>query len=66
MHDEIGPELQRPAQIGRREGGIDRQRQPRAVRHLGDGGNIEHLQTRIAERLGEQQPRLGLDGAGET
>ena len=65
MHDDVGAVLDRPDQAGRGEGRIDHQRQ---AGNVGDGGNrrdVEHLEAGIAQRLGEDQPRLGPDRRGE-
>ena len=58
----IGAMVEGLEQIRRGEGGIDQQRQAGIVRDLRDGGNVEHLQPRIAHRLAKQQPRAGADG----
>src|SRR5665213_2998536 len=65
MHHQIGAVFHRPQEIGRGEGGVDQQRQARVVCHLGYSRNVEHFEARIAQHLGEDQPRLGPNGAAE-
>ncbi len=65
MHDDVAAMLDRPAEIGRGEGGIDQQRQARAMRHRRHRRDVEHLEAGIAEDLGEDEPRLGPDRRGE-
>src|SRR5690606_32351820 len=63
-HD-VGAELERPAQVRRGEGRIHHQRQ---VGIVGGGrycGDVEHLEPRVAEDLGEHQLRVRPNGGGE-
>ena len=66
MHDDVGAVLERPAQIGRGEGGIEHQRQLVLVRDVGHRLDVEHLEPGIAERLGEHQARLVGDGLARS
>src|SRR5262249_49534669 len=50
--------LDRRAQRGRGEGGTDRQRQAMPMRDRRDSLDVQHLESGIAERLGEDQARL--------
>jgi hypothetical protein len=61
VKDQVGAEIERPQQVGRREGGIDQQRQPAGVGDGRDLRNVEHVEARIAQRLAEQQARLGAN-----
>ena len=61
VHDEIGAVLEGTHQPRRRERRIDEQRQAVAVRNVGHARDVEHLEPRIAECLGEQKPRLRPD-----
>ncbi len=56
--DEIRAMIEGLQQIRRREGRIHEQRQFRLVRDGGDRGNVEDLQSRVAECLAEEQPRV--------
>src|SRR5258708_32305262 len=56
--DEIRAMIEGLQQIRRREGRIDEQRQFRLVRDGGDRRNVEDLQSRVAERLADEQPRV--------
>ena len=56
MHHEVGTEVERSLQIRRRERAIDQQRQPCLVGDLRHRRDIEHIEARVTERLGEQQP----------
>jgi hypothetical protein len=66
VNDNVGSVLDRPAQVGRSEGGIDRQRQAMPVCDFGDRCNVEHLKTWIAERLGKDEARFLGDGLLEV
>ena len=61
VQDEVGAVLKRPAQIRRREGVIHEERQAVIVRHFGHLRQIQHLEPRIADGLGEHQSGLGAD-----
>ena len=65
MQDQIGAALERAAEVGRREGVVDQERQAMVVRDRGDPRDVEHLEAGIADRLAEQKPRLGPDRRGE-
>ena len=58
MDHEVGAELERPLQVGREEGVVDRHRDAAPVRELGDGGDVGDLHQRVGGRLEEDQPRL--------
>jgi hypothetical protein len=36
------------------------------VRHLRDGGNVQHIQARVAHRLAKQQLGVGADGGSPS
>ena len=59
--DQVGAVLEGTHQPRRREGRIDEQRQVLLVGERGDRGDVEDVEARVAERLAEQQPRLGPD-----
>ena len=61
IHHDVGAELDRPAEIGRREGVVDQQRDLRVVRDLRDLGNIQHFEAGIADGLADHQPGIGPD-----
>jgi hypothetical protein len=61
VEHEVGPVLERPHEVGRGERRVDQQRQPVVVRNRGDARNVEHVESRIAERLAEQETRLGAN-----
>ena len=55
---EVGAELDRLLQIGRREGVVHGQQGPGLVGQLGDGGDVEDLQERIGRRLDPDEFRV--------
>ena len=61
MHDEVGAELDRPAEIGRGKSVVDQQRDLCVMRDLRDGRNIQHFEAGIADGLADHQPRVRLD-----
>ena len=63
--DRLAARLERPAERRRSEGRIDHQRQAMAVRDVRDGGQVGHLEARIAECLGEDEARLRPDRAAQ-
>src|SRR5258708_3514971 len=58
----VGDKLDRPAEIGRREGVVDQERNPSVVRDLRDAWNIQHFEAGIADGLADDQARIGLNG----
>ncbi len=66
MHHDVGAELDRPAEIGRCEGVVDQQRNAGGMGDVGDLRDVEHLETGIADGLGDDQPGLGPDGGAEA
>jgi hypothetical protein len=62
VQDEIGAVLERPAQVWRREGVVDQQRQTMVMRDRGHLGQIQNFEPRIADSLGEHEAGLGADG----
>jgi hypothetical protein len=46
--EQVGAELERLHQVGRRERRIDEQRHARFVRDCRDCRNVEHVETRVA------------------
>ncbi len=65
VHHDVGPVLDRTDAVGRREGRVDHQREPVTVRHLGDGRDVEDLDTGVAEGFGEHEAGLVGDGVLE-
>ena len=63
---QVGPVLDRPLQIGRREGIVHRQQGAPAVGQLGDGGDVEDLQQRVGRRLDPDQLGGRAEDRGET
>jgi hypothetical protein len=61
VEEQVGAVIEGPQQPGRRERGIHHQRELLRVRDLRDGGHVQHVDTRVAERLGEEQPRVRTD-----
>ena len=51
VHDDVGAVLDRSDQCRGGERGIDHERQAVAMGNVGDGFDVHHLDTRIAERL---------------
>ena len=43
------------------EGAVHHQRQPVLMGDVGDGGDVDHVQTGIADRLAVDHPRLAVD-----
>ena len=66
IHDDIGAKLDGLAQIRRGERIVDQERQARFMGDFGGTRDIEHLQPRIADGLGDQEPRVGLDGGADA
>ena len=66
MEDEVGAVRERLHQVRRRERRIDEQRQAVLVRERRDARDVEHVEARIAERLAEQEPRLGRIAARQA
>src|SRR5690606_27296609 len=64
-HD-VGPPLQRPAQVGRGEGVVDDQRQAVLVGHPGHGLDVEDVQLGIADGFGVDALSPLVDGPAEV
>ena len=62
VHDEIGAERERPHEEGRREGGVDDERQAAGARERAERAQIRHAQERVRERLDEQDLRVRAHG----
>ena len=58
---QIGAVVERLHQPRRGEGRVDQQRQAVFMGDRRDGRDVEHVQSRVAEGLAEEQPRLGAD-----
>jgi len=65
MHYEVGAELDRLAQIRRGKGVVDQERNFRVMRDLRHRRDIQHLQARIADGLGNDQPGVRPDRSTE-
>ena len=61
VDDDIGAVLERAVERRRGEGAVDHQRQARFLRHPSDGGDVEHVQTGVADDLAEDHAGIGLD-----
>ena len=61
MHDDIGAEIEGPAQVRRGERIVDHQRQAGLVCDGSDGRNIQDFEAGIADGLAEHEFRVGLD-----
>ena len=66
MHHDVGAELDRPAEIGGGEGVVDEQRNAGGMGDVRDLRDVEHLEARIADGLGDDQPGVGADGGPEA
>ena len=66
MHDDVGAERDRAAQIRRGEGIVDKERNAGRVRDLGNLRDVEHFQAGIADGLGDDEPRAFADGGAEA
>ena len=64
--DEIRPPFEGAAQVGCREGVVDHQRQPRIAGHCRHRLDVEHVDERVPDGLGEHHPRVVADGAREV
>jgi hypothetical protein len=58
MHDDVGTMADRLAQVGRCQRVVDHQRHAMFVRDRRNRLDVEHVQSRVGNRLGED--RLGL------
>jgi len=65
VHDDVGAKLDRAAEIGRRKGVVDQQRNFRAMGDVGDLRDIQHFETGIADGLADHQTGVGLNGGAE-
>ncbi|MGY4500494.1 hypothetical protein ACVWYH_004425 [Bradyrhizobium sp. GM24.11] len=61
MHDDVGAELDRSAEIGRGKGVVDQQRNFCVMRDRGDLRDIQHFEPGIADRLADEEFRIRLD-----
>ena len=50
--------VERPDEVGRGEGGVHQQRHAVAVGNVRDHGDVHHVESRVAQGLAEQQPRV--------
>ena len=66
MHDEVGAELDRPAEIGRGEGVVDQERDARPMGDRRDGGNIKHFEAGIADGLADDELGVFPDRGGKA
>ena len=51
VEDDVGAELERTLEVGRREGVVDDEQRAAAMRDLGHGGDVGEAHQRIARRL---------------
>ena len=66
VHDGIDPELQRPGEDRRGEGGVDDHARVRGPRERGDGAEIRDAKRGVADRLEPDEPRAGGEGSLEA
>ena len=65
MHHDVGAERERLLQRRRRERVVARDDRAVAMREIGDGPDIGHLQQRIRRRFEPDAARIGLQRAGD-
>ena len=65
MQDDIGAVFERPAQIGRREGIIDDERELVLVCDVGDRLDVEDIGFGVTDDLAVAELGLGSDGPSE-
>ncbi|MGY4242705.1 hypothetical protein ACVIIZ_004113 [Bradyrhizobium sp. USDA 4523] len=65
VHRDVGAELDRLAEIGRREGVVDQQRNLRVMRDLSHRGDIEYFEAGIADGLADHEAGVRLDRGTE-
>ena len=63
MDDQVGAELERPAEVRRRERVVDDERRADLVRDRRGELDVEHVAAGVRDRLGEQRLRVRGDGA---
>ena len=56
LDDEVGAELERPAQDGRGERVVDDEQRAVAVGELGQGGDVDDDDRRVGDRLDVEDP----------
>jgi len=61
VHDNVRPEIDRPAVDGRRKGVVDDKRHTHFVRDARELGDVEHDEGGICQRLGEKRTRFGAE-----
>ncbi len=66
VHDDVGPERERAAQIRCGERTVDQERNAGLMRDRGDGRDVEHFQSRIADGFCDHEPRLRSDGGADA
>src|SRR5690606_32677905 len=66
VDNDISAEVDRAAEIGCREGVVDDKRNSVFMCDAGDRFDVEDIQLRIADRLGEHRTCLGCDGAAQV
>ena len=65
VHHEVRAELERLAEPRRGEGGIDEERHGGGMGGRGNGGNVQHFEAGVAQRLAEHQLRVRPHRRGE-
>ena len=66
VDDDVGAMFERAAEIRGGEGVVDHQRHAGLVGDLGDGGDVEHADLRVADRLAVEHPRPRRDRPAEV
>ena len=64
VHDDVGAELERTDQVRRRDRVVDDQRQVVLVRDARDALDVEDVDLRVADGLGEEQLGVRADRGG--
>ena len=63
VDDDVGAVLERADEVRRRDRVVDDERDARLVRDVGDELDVEDVDLRVADRLGEEQLGVRSDGA---
>ena len=66
MHDDVGAELDRPAEIGGGERVVDEDRNAGRMGDVRELRDVEHLEARIADGLADDQPGVGAQRGPEA
>ena len=64
VHDDVGTVLERTDEVRGRDRVVDDERHVVLVRDVGDERDVEHVDLRVADGLGEEQLGVGAHGGG--